>query len=189
MASTGTAIVASVLIAVILTMGLVYVANPYLFPQKGVVQTKSISQTGPAYIFSSQNTAYSVINNSKLAITTRGGSFLDVQFTAQGLITLDPTFAGIADWYVAVLVENSSGHVFGNDTILPAYYNVVAVGNIVQIPVAIAIQLITGTLPAGTYNVTAQWKSATYSALFTYLDLADATLHNPRVLVAQEIVP
>jgi hypothetical protein len=161
-----------------------------LIPQKGVVQTKSVSTTDEAYIFSNQNTAYTVINGTELTITTRGGSLLDVQFTAEGFITLDPLFSGLADWWVSLLVASPSKTIVGNVTNLVDYYNEAPdSGYYVQIPVGLSIQLITGTLPAGSYNVTVQWKSGSYSSLSTYLDLSDNIVQPTRDLVAQEIVP
>ncbi|HME53771.1 MAG TPA: hypothetical protein VKM55_16200 [Candidatus Lokiarchaeia archaeon] len=186
---TGVAIVVSVLISVGLTVGMIYFLTPYMFPQKGVVQTKTLSLTSDAFIFASQTTPYLVVNQTQMDVTTRGGSFLDVRFTAQGVISLDPGFTGAADWWVAVVVNSTSGQI-GNRTVLPHFlYSGAPVGFNREEPAGLSIEYVTPTLAKGTYNITVQWESRTPSGGLTYLVFDDTALRTPRVLLTQEIVP
>jgi hypothetical protein len=185
---TGIAIVASVLIAMVATTGLIYFLSPYLFPQKGVVQTQTLSLTSNAYIFDSSTTAYTVVNQTQMSIVTRGGSFLDIRFTVQAVISLDTTFTGAADWWVSVVVNTTSSQV-GNRTALPHFFDDhVALGNFREIPTALSIEYQTPVLAKGTYTISVQWVSRTDSPGSNYLLFANNNLHTPRVLLAQEIV-
>jgi hypothetical protein len=186
---TGIAIVASVLIAIVATTGLIYFLSPYLFPQKGVVQTQTLSLTSNAYIFDSSTTAYTVANQTQMSIETRGGSFLDIRFTVQAVISLDTTFTGAADWWVSVVVNTTAGQV-GNRTVLPHFFDDhVALGNFREIPTALSIEYATPVLAKGTYTISVQWVSRTDSPGNNYLLFGNNNLHTPRVLLAQEIVP
>lgn len=188
----GVTILASVLISLVLTTGVIYILNPYLFPKtpsKGVLQTQTLSLTSDAKIFGSQTSAYTVVNQTQLTIVTSGGSFLDVRFTAQAYIGLDSGFSGSAEWWVAVFVNSTSG-LAGNRTVLVHFmYAGAPVGFPRDVPTGLSIECVTSVLAKATYNVTVQWISKTPQGGNTYLFLDDSTSRAPRDLVAQEIVP
>ena len=157
---------ALILVSVLLSLGIGaaggYFLLPYAFPnvnkaQTGVIQAKSVQISDNAKLLHT-DTTWSMINNTQVNITTRGGSSLFAEFNAvfEMYYVLAPSLNPGDNWsaHLALKVDG-----VGNNTVFLKYVNVNSVAFAKSEMISFTMQYTTKTLATGTYHVAMYWVS------------------------------
>ncbi|GAB4315370.1 MAG: hypothetical protein Kow0069_17210 [Promethearchaeota archaeon] len=164
---TGKAVVISVVLSALVTVGVSYALFPWLatnrFPEDHpayddgiLLQSVFVRLDSQAYIFDDE-TDWSLMNQTTRAIVVQEGSRIRASFSANLLMTMGPSFTTKLEFQVALLVAGA-----GNATELFAFFdNTVTLGPSDYKQIVFDCNLVhqTGALAAGTYNVSVMWKS------------------------------
>jgi hypothetical protein len=178
-------VVASILVSILLTSGLVYFVVPIFAPTPGTIlqiQTKTTTSTAVLW---DTHTTWEAIPEMNLTIQARGNSRLLVTLECPFHIELDSGLsAGVS------LAFNVSLTVVGvaeyNTTIV--YMTPIAITVVSIIPTPKSLTLFVPSVAAGTYLIIARWISLNpHSGLGMLKATSGTVYHMPRTLSVQKI--
>jgi hypothetical protein len=181
-------IIASVILSVVITGALIYFMAPVILPVSPerdiVLQYQYNEWNSPAYIFDDE-LAYKKMEDTEITITINQNSRIFVEFSAIALLSLDSTFTIRSSYNVSLVISGLT-----NRTIMVLYYDAEPSGGYFrQLTYNLHINLLTDSLPTGTYTIEVFWKStwdATGAA--NSLSVAHAPTYNyTRTLFVQEL--
>ena len=195
-------IIGSTIISVLIIGVLLYFIGPILLPglteqdadlqnkydelaeRDLVLQYKYDEWNTAAYIWDHDDSSYMKMEDTEINITIEQDSRIYATFSAMALLSLDDSFAGRSSYNISLVVEDVV-----NRTIMVIYFDgAPATSYYRETSVNLYINLITESLPAGTYTVAIYWKS-TYNAIGTNsLSVAHAPKYNyTRTMFVQEL--
>lgn len=200
MANAIATILASVVIAVVLSAGIAFVALPTVYPvlesktteQKGTVQTVLKKWQDESYIYDN-DLSWKTMNQTQMSFTIKDNSSILAQFSAPFLLTVDAQFTGNLYFAVSLVIQSSKNVVVGNTTTPIVYYNgAPASGYYHQLTYNPTLALMTNKLSAGTYNCSVQWRSlvdatGTINTLSVSHHNINSVYHYDRWMLLQEI--
>lgn len=188
-ASMAGVVVISVVLSAVLFIGADYLVLPSIYPS---LKTQKINQTfytqwANYAILDDSQLSYVQINQTSTLFTVKNAnSHIYALFTIPILLTLDTTFTGYVYFNISLVIKG-----IGNMTTPIVYTDQsAATGNYRQAFYPITLQFMTGSIAAGTYNISIQWKSVHNEIGFNYLDAGDRSsipYQYARTLFVEEI--
>jgi hypothetical protein len=179
---------ANVLTAILILAPATYFLMPVLYPNivndaDGILlQSEYILFDTEAQIYDNELT-YSMMPNTTWLITTQGSSSLNILFTATGNMYLNGAWREKSEYLIDLVVGG-----FVNRDILLAFYDFgPVVGDYRYVSFDITINLDTGVLTAGTYNISVYWRSTEDAVGSNYLRIYSPANDYERSLLIQEI--
>ncbi|MHA1203169.1 MAG: hypothetical protein ACTSQ4_11710 [Candidatus Heimdallarchaeaceae archaeon] len=149
--------VGSVLVSILVLAPATFLLMPVIYPS---MNAGTVLQS-EYYLFDSEARIYDyelssvMMDSTSCLVETQGGSSLTILFTAVGVMSLNSAWREKSEYIVDVVVES-----VGNRAILHAFHDDgPAHGAYRVITFDITINLDTGILTAGTYNVSVYWRS------------------------------
>lgn len=188
-------IIGSTIISVLIIGALLFFIGPMLLPglteqddelaeRDLVLQYKYDEWNTAAYIWDHDDSSYMKMEDTEINITIEQDSRIYATFSAMALLSLDDSFAGRSSYNISLVVEDVVNRtimvIFFDSAPATSYYR--------ETSVNLFINLVTDSLPAGTYTVAIYWKS-TYNAIGTNsLSVAHAPKYNyTRTMFIQEL--
>lgn len=183
------AVIISVLLSAMVTGAGMYFGLPYIFPnvqgdQEIVLQEKYLELDSMAYNYDYYLTwTYHLINQTSLEITTQGNSKIAARFSATAFLTLSDDFYNHTIFDILLSVNGVK-----DQRVTVWYFRATTESYYTQITQHVYTELVTDTLPAGTYNINVYWRSRWDPAGLTQLSMGHSNVANfTRILVAQEL--
>ena len=122
--------------------------------QTGVIHESLKSWQDESYISDTQSN-WKLMNQTQVNFTISANHYILVQFSAPYLLYLDNSFTGASRWEVSLVISG-----VGNSTVRIDFSDTnPATGNWRQLTYSPILSLMTGKLPAGTYNCSVWWRS------------------------------
>ena len=149
-----------------------------------ILQYKYDEWNTAAYIWDHDDSSYMKMEDTEINITIEQDSRIYATFSAMALLALDNSFTLRSSYNISLVVEDVV-----NRTIMVIYFDSApATSYFRETSVNLYINLITESLPAGTYTIAIYWKS-TYNAIGTNsLSVAHAPKYNyTRTMFVQEL--
>ena len=188
-------IIGSTIISVLIIGALLFFIGPMLLPglteqddelaeRDLVLQYKYDEWNTEAYIWDHDDSSYMKMEDTEINITIEQDSRIYATFSAMALLSLDDSFTVRNSYNISLVVEDVV-----NRTIMVIYFDgAPATSYYRETSVNLFINLVTDSLPAGTYTVAIYWKS-TYNAIGTNsLSVAHAPKYNyTRTMFIQEL--
>lgn len=191
--SAGT-ILGAVVLSIVIIGGITYFGLPYFLPylnvpEEPIADKNTVYQTlyqefdSEEFIYDHQ-TNYTAMNNTNMNITIKTGSRIAVVFNCPTILTMSTTFnGGYVMFHVALVIEG-----VGNRTNFVAFTDYgPATGFLRQVTEDLYINYMTDDLPAGTYNISVQWRSYVNMDGLNYLKNYSDLVNVSRSLMVQEI--
>jgi hypothetical protein len=181
---SGKQIVAGAFLGLILSVGVMYYALPFMYPQQGAIQVKTTTFDSSAFIFDTMKGSWIEMNDTEMDITTRGNTALSVNFQANLVMQLFPNFQGRFSVNISLVV---AGVGYWNTTILYVSNDAFSGTQYLQTSNNVNINYMTGTLSAGTYRIAVYWIStSSTSSGSNYLSASHTGYNRTRSLTAIE---
>ncbi len=188
-------IIGSTIISVLIIGALLFFIGPMLLPglteqddelaeRDLILQYKYDEWNTAAYIWDHDDSSYMKMEDTEINITIEQDSRIYATFSAMALLSLDDSFTVRNSYNISLVVEDVVNRtimvIFFDSAPATSYYR--------ETSVNLFINLVTDSLPAGTYTVAIYWKS-TYNAIGTNsLSVAHAPKYNyTRTMFIQEL--
>ena len=180
-------ILGSVILSIVIMSGLLYFMAPIFLPisseQDLVLQYKYDEWNSAAYIFD-DDLSYQKMEDTEITIDINQDSRLFVEFSAIALLALDNSFSVRTSYDVSLVVTGVT-----NRTFMVLYFdNEPSGGNFRELTYNMHINLLTQSLPIGTYTIEVYWRSTWDATGTNPLSVAHAPTYNyTRTLFVQEL--
>lgn len=152
--------------------------------QNVVLQSKYQEWTDEVSINDTSNALpLQLINNTETSIIIQNGSRISATFSANAIVMLDSTFAGLLTWDIVLAVESVK-----NVSFYVSSFIFSATGIQKWYTMSIYTTLMTKPLNSGTYTIRVYWRCQDAAAGVNWLYLNNpAVVEPPRSLAVQEI--
>jgi hypothetical protein len=176
-------VVAGIIIAIVCGGLLGFAFAYFILPPNNVVQTKSASWNTDAYIADEETTS-TLVPDTTMTITTQGATRLVIRFTTQYVLFMNTGHDGLTRYRINLTLN--SVPINGG---MIEYKTTSALTTWIEISSSFVVESVTGTLPAGTYNISLFWRSVTTSgSTYSQLIFNDAAVNYSRTILVQEIL-
>ncbi|MEX2681117.1 MAG: hypothetical protein Q6373_005925 [Candidatus Sigynarchaeota archaeon] len=146
-------LVASIAISFLLGYFVIPMLPARVIPSGTIRQTRVVTSQTLAYLTDS-STTYSAIPDMSLEITIADKSSVQAVLSSGITIYLNETFSGITLYNIALVITG-----VGNRTVAVEYISYKPISSSIKIAESFYLDYHAGPLAAGTYLVTAYWKS------------------------------
>ncbi len=184
--------IGSVLVSILILAPATYFLLPVLYPNmKNEVtdEVTGIVLQSEYFLFDSEeriydhDLTYQMMNGTTCLVQTQGNSSLTILFSAVGHMFLNGAWREKSEYLIDLVVGG-----FVNRAVIHAFYDFgPVVGDYRYVSFDLTINLDTGILTAGTYNISVYWRSTEDAVGSNYFRIYDPSLNNLRSLWIQEI--
>lgn len=181
---SGKSVIGGALLGLVLSVGVIYFGLPFLYPHNATVQVKTATFNSTAYILDTMNSEWIEMNDTEMDITTRGNTALSVNFQANLVMQLYPSFQGRFSVNLSLAVI---GVGYWNTTFIYVSNDAFSGTQYLEVNDNVNLNYMTGVLNAGTYHIVVYWISTSSTTSgFNFLSASHNGYNRTRSLTAIE---